>query len=204
MWGRKRSPALDRFLKSMNIGYIEWHDGLGYDLDALDRLEGKDREEAEKVLVPRAEKDWRDLEALERLGTSGALVAIVNARGSRNPEIRHRALQYGPPASAKEWEDGIVYGLEHAKSYSDGLMAIIDSAVAHPTTGVRAALWNLVRTPRREGAYHAAEALCRITGIAVENDEGQRALLLRFSGPASPARDEAAMELERLLARATP
>jgi len=29
------SPALIRFLKSMHIGYAEWHDGVGYDLNAL-------------------------------------------------------------------------------------------------------------------------------------------------------------------------
>jgi hypothetical protein len=36
------SPTLDKFLQSMKIGYVEWHDGIGYDLEALGELRGEE------------------------------------------------------------------------------------------------------------------------------------------------------------------
>lgn len=178
----------------MNIGYIEWHDGLGYDLDALDRLEGKDREEAEKVLVPRAEKDWRDLEALDRLGTPGAMAAIVKARGSRNPEIRLHALGYGPAAPEQEWEEAVVYGLARMKKYTDGLVYAFRAAINHPSEAVVAELWKVFLNRRRDGSYQAAERLCEIAGPDVKDE-----LLLDLVGPESSARNRAIERLRSLL-----
>lgn len=183
----------------MNIGYIQWHDGLGYDLEALDLLDDNDRAEAEKALLVRVEKDWRDLEALDRLATPAAIAAILRARGAKNPEIRLHALGYGPAATDQQWEAAIITALDKMRSYSDGLMLAFRSAIAHPTPGVLEALWRFVRADRREGTFHAGETIAQIAGLA--EDEDLRQLCLRLQGPDLPQKRAAIAELERITAR---
>lgn len=183
----------------MNIGYNEWHDGLGYDLEALDRLDARDREEAEKILIPRAEKDWRDLEALDRLSTPAANAAILRARNAKNPEIRLHAHGYGPLASELQWESAINYALGNMKIYTDGLVPAFNAAVAHPTPGVIDGLWKFIRQGGREGTYHAGETLTKIAGLP--EDESLRQLFLRLQGPNTPQRMAAIAELERVVSR---
>ena len=47
----------------MNIGYVEWHDGIGYDLDVLAQLSPDERIAAEDILVARCDRDWRALDS---------------------------------------------------------------------------------------------------------------------------------------------
>ena len=81
-------------MASTHIGYDEWHDGIGYDLDALGQLEGGERDEVQRWLLARANEDWRDLEALDALGSSAAKGAVRETlrTGSR------RATPGGGPA----------------------------------------------------------------------------------------------------------
>lgn len=79
---------LATFLASMNIGYDQWHDGIGYDLKALASLTGADRAEAERVLLKRGCADWRDVEALATLATPRAGAALAAALKSPDRVIR--------------------------------------------------------------------------------------------------------------------
>ena len=81
------SPEYLRFLASMHIGYMEWHDGTGYDLEALQSLCPEEKQQAESLLSNRL-SSFRDLEALDCLGTESALASMesavqVHRRGSR-------------------------------------------------------------------------------------------------------------------------
>jgi hypothetical protein len=51
----------------MQIGYMEWHDGIGYDLEALRELSNDEIKQIETLLVARKDQDWRDVEALAAL-----------------------------------------------------------------------------------------------------------------------------------------
>ena len=83
----------ERFRRSMDIGFEEWHDGIGYDLDALAEATPEDRTAIETLLVPRAGNDWRDVEALAALGTPGANRALADAFATAGPEIRVAILR---------------------------------------------------------------------------------------------------------------
>lgn len=76
LFGKKSSPALERFLQSMKIGHTEWHDGTGYDLKALRELSGEEVKQVENVLVSRKDWDWRDVEALAAVNTPWAIEAL--------------------------------------------------------------------------------------------------------------------------------
>ena len=82
--------ALERFAASMAIGYDEWHDGIGYDLTALAEASQAERGAIESLLLPRAEQDWRDVEALAALDTPAARVALLRALSPRSEVGRFR------------------------------------------------------------------------------------------------------------------
>ena len=187
----------------MNIGYKQWHDGIGYDLAALDELTKSDRGKVEKLLIPRAANDWRDLEALDRLGTPRAVQAILEVRKVKDPEMRLRAHHYGPDPSDAEWENAIVFALAQVEPFA-GLVLTMDSASLHPSPGVIEALLKCVREPGRSLAFHCAETLGRIAGfVDSPYDNKHRSLFMRFNAPDSEDRRQAIDELEHLCSKLT-
>lgn len=193
-----RPSAIQTFRESMSIDYEKWHDGIGYDLEALDRLDDQGRREAEGLLLPRATNDWRDLEALARLGTPIALAAVRNARSAESPEIRLYAHTYGPEPSPDEWDAAIAYALENAEPFA-GLVLAMRCASQHPSPAVIAALWRKVES-RTEISYHAAECLCTVGGVIEDEwDMSRRGLFLRLQAADSDDRQAAVEELASLL-----
>ena len=192
------SEAYKRFIGSMQIGYEQWHDGIGYDLAALDELSESERGDVGRILVSRAEKDWRDLEALDRLASSASIEAILKARKSPDPEIRLHAHEVGPAPSQEEWDEAILYSLPKVEPFA-GLSITIRCAVAHPSSAVREGLWAQIKDPASKIAYHCAEAIAHIERVtkSIYSDR-HRPLFLRLVGPASPDREEAVSEIERL------
>ena len=75
----------------MTIGQNEWREGIGYDLDALAGLPPEDRQAAEDLLVARRAADWRDLEALDHLGSPRALRELEAALRAASVDIRIEA-----------------------------------------------------------------------------------------------------------------
>ncbi len=194
------SKSLRQFEESMQIGYEQWHDGIGYDLEAIDQLTESEKKMVEGKLVPRAGNDWRDLEALDRLGTPSATVAILGVRQSGEPQIRLTAHQFGPEPSSSEWERAIMDSLAIAEITS-GLIQALNCAIEHPSEAVVALLWSKVRDPQSGVAYHCASALCCISGILESMyDDKYRKLFLRLVGPGTEDRSLAVRELERILA----
>lgn len=182
----------------MNIGYEQWHDGIGYDLEAIDELEGREREEAAQLLVPRADKDWRDLEALDRVGTPSAIEAILKVRKSKDPEMRLRAHHYGPTPTEEDWERAILDLLPTAEPYA-GLTVVMDTIREHPTPAVIRALWEQVRNPDSVNIYHSAAMLAEIAGVIDSvYDFTHRPLFLKLQEKGTESREQALKEFEVL------
>ena len=55
---------LQRFEKSMVIDYEKWHDGVGYDVDALRSASQAERKAIEQMVIHHSPRGWRDIEAL--------------------------------------------------------------------------------------------------------------------------------------------
>ncbi len=77
------SPAYRRFLASMTVTREMWHDGLGYDLEALDQFTPEERARIEPIL--RAGKDWRDAQALARLQPPAAAALLAQFHDTSLP-----------------------------------------------------------------------------------------------------------------------
>jgi hypothetical protein len=58
------TEAHQRFHASKTVGFDEWHDGEGYDLDAYAAMSAEDREAEAARIRGLSNPDWRDLEVL--------------------------------------------------------------------------------------------------------------------------------------------
>jgi hypothetical protein len=88
------SEAFEKFKKSMVIGYEEWHDGVGYDLDAFDAMRADEREKvvAELRAKARGDLDWREMELLGRENSKASFDRLRDELTGGSVENRARAL----------------------------------------------------------------------------------------------------------------
>jgi len=179
---RDPQTSFERFKDSMAIDYEKWHDGIGYDLDAIASASPSERKEIETLLLARGAKDWRDVEALAALKTAKANEAIVAAASGGSEEVRMAALDRAPELFPDtERTTAIVNALDSAVLYG-GLSATLQEARKHHPPEVVAAL--LRATLHREGevAYHCAATLLHIhQKIASRHGIEGRPFLLRFN-----------------------
>lgn len=182
-------------MASTDIGYEQWHDGVGYDLGALAELKDDERDEAERWLLARADRDWRDVEGLLALGSEQARGAVVDQLCHGMIEIRLVAARRLPedPAIEADREAAIVVGLGEATVMS-GLTTALDLATEHQTPAVMDALFRAALRDDREMAIHAAALLAFLHGKAKEPFDWDRGpFYLRF-GEDEPAVRRAAFE----------
>ena len=175
-------------MDSTEIGYEQWHDGVGYDLDSLEQLTGSERTSAEAWLVGRADRDWRDVEALVALGTERALEAVRRLLRTGTIELRLAAARELPddPAIGPDRDAAIVAGLAEAV-VGGGLTDALDLAEEHRSPAVIDALFRATLRDDREMAIHAAALLAFLHGKATEAfDWERRPFYLQF-GESDPA-----------------
>jgi hypothetical protein len=126
--------------------------------------------------------DWRDIEALQALGTPRALEAVQAAANHRNPEVRKAALRelVEPGEKTEEsLEDSVVRSLNDACSL--GGLAALDIAQQCPTPRVKKALLDCARLGSPEVRVNAAAMLLYVCGQAKEPfDWEQRPFFLQF------------------------
>jgi len=191
------SAAYERFKASMNVGYEQWHDGVGYDLDALDDLTDEERGEIETLLIARKDSDWRDAEALARLGSERAVAALRASIAGPNREVRLRAAERLRDAGhAVDLEALIVEALTHGE-LGDGLGPAEMLAEQHPTEAVKRALLVGALCAGDGRGVRFCALLFFLHGLAPEAfDWNQRPFFLKFTGaPDRPERREAFAEL---------
>jgi HEAT repeat protein len=200
------SPAYQNFLSSMEISYEDWHDGVGYDLEALKQITDPERDAVVKLLEERLETtpDWRDLEALAAIGTPEARQTIRKALEGGDIETRMRAAEelvaLGEEA---ELESVIIEGLG-TTSLGSGLSKAIDLAEEHPSARIQEALLDLSLNGNEDQRIQSAALALYLGGQADEAfDWDHRPFFLRFGDENRAIQIEAYLELCRRLG-ATP
>lgn len=176
-----KSPAYRQFIKSMKIGYLEWHEGTPYDLEALGELEPQEAQEIEKLLISRKNEDWRDAQALAKLGTARALTALEQSLQGPNREVRLMAGEYLYSIGRLPDLSAIIVEALQNGQLGEGLAEGERLAAEHASEPVKEALIS--------GALHAADGravrfaalLYYLHGISKEPfDWNHRPLFLRF------------------------
>ncbi|MBX7131941.1 MAG: hypothetical protein K1X67_04595 [Fimbriimonadaceae bacterium] len=191
----KMSELVDRFRASMNIDYEKWHDGIGYDIDLIPQMSPKEIAEVERIMLGRGVMDWRDLEALDALGTIRSLDLIDHTRAHGSAELKVHAMRYGRPLDAKATEDGIIEGLRNTEFYG-GLTQALDQAAESDSPRVQAELFRMARDKVGDGSYQAVAILyARFGKISSQWDFSRRDFFLRFVGPVTEDRKQAFLEM---------
>ena len=182
----------------MEIGYEEWHDGIGYDLDALDAMTPEERREAEELVIARHAADWRDVEALDRIGSERALAELEQGLHARSLEVRlsvARRLRERGRLDALALGRILVDALDQA-SAMNGLTRTLDLAAAHPTPAVRSKLLWCALHGGSDLRVHAAALVHFLHGCATsEFDWDHRPFYLRFADASLEERRAAYREL---------
>ena len=188
--------AAARFRRSMELDYVRWRDGDGYDLDAIAHASQADRAVIEALLLPRGVTDWRDVEALAALATPGALAALESAWSHGSARIRTAILRYSPDLIAEADRIHSLVEILETASLNQGLSQGIDLAAEfHPQPVINALLRGTLRRSG-EAAVNFAGLLMFLYGKARSTfDWDQRPFFTRFNTDNSQQRQTAFLEL---------
>jgi hypothetical protein len=192
---RQREPY-ERFLESMKIDFDKWHDGIGYDLEALDEMSSEERISTESMIISRSPWDWRDMEALAQLDTPRSRECLRTASKGGDREVRLAVVQFGADVLTEgEITAILIEALENA-DLSTGLSQALDLVEDDHPKEVEDALIDGVMSRKGDVAYHFASMLLFIHGkIESPYDLSMRPFLLRFNTDDEVERSSAYEEL---------
>jgi hypothetical protein len=187
---------LQRFEASMQIGFEEWHDGIGYDIEAIRRVSQAERDTIEQILINHSPRDWRDIEALAKINTKCARKTIKEARKNPNPIIRIAVTRFAPDLiTDNERSQSIIYALQKTEIFS-GFSNVLDEVEKHHPQEVKEALIKGLLNRKGDVAVHFAAMLFYLFGEAKEPfDWKQRPFFLRFNTEDRKERVEVFREL---------
>jgi hypothetical protein len=191
------SAAVERFLASMVIDYEKWHDGIGYDLDALKDCSASERTIVESKVSP--PQDWRDVEALASLGDLGSVSAEQALRAavhSSVSEVRLAVMRLAPDLVDDATRTTmLVRAIESAGSF-DGLDATLSQVEGFHPPAVIDALFRGLLTRDGTTACNYAGMLAFLHGRTKEPfDWSMRPLFLKFNTTDAAERQAAFREL---------
>jgi hypothetical protein len=187
---------LRRFEKSRIINYEKWHDGVGYDLDALREMSLAERQIIETKLIQEGLYGWRDVEALAELNSPRAQQALRAAMNHSKAEVRLAITRYAPELISRAQRTTTLVRSLHAAEFFGGLSEALDQVEEFHPPEVITALFE--GTLHREGevAVHFAAMLMFLHGKADEPfDMDQRPFFLRFNTSDRSEREAAFREL---------
>lgn len=177
----KKSP-LSRFIESMKIDYEKWHDGIGYDLEALKEANKEEREAIERILLNRNPPDWRDIEALAALDTPETRSALIVTTLRGINEVNMSVLRFAPELINDDLRTKLIVQALKTASFYYGLRQALEIVEKyHPEEVVQELFQGLLK---REGevAVHFAAMLFYIYGKAETSfDMEHRAFFLKFN-----------------------
>lgn len=199
LFGKKSSPAYEKFVQSMKIGYNEWHDGTGYDLKALRELSEDELKQAETLLISRKDKDWRDIEALAVLNTPRAVEALKECLQSPNIDVRLFAVRYLKEKNILDRVEEVLVNTLPSTKIGQGLTYALALAKDYPTEAIKQKLlWCSVHGNDDIRVHCAAMALFLYGKAASEFDVNQK-IVFKFGVKDKAKRIEAFPELCQIL-----
>jgi hypothetical protein len=190
------ATPLQRFDKSMVMDFEKWHDGIGYDIEAIKLASPAERAAIEQTLIKHSPRDWRDIEALAEIRTERAYQAIKQAINDPNPDVRVAVTRYAPNlVTDLERTRSIVDGLQNAELFG-GLSQVIDDVAEYHPQEVKEALITGLLNRKGDVAVLFAAMLFYIFGKANEPfDMAQRPFFLRFNTEDRAEREAVFLEL---------
>jgi hypothetical protein len=158
-----------------------WHDGIGYDLDTLDKLSDAEKKMVEQALIANSPRDWRDIEALARIDSPRAQKEVKAALKSHDNQVRQEAMrQLEVEPEPKERKRLLIRSLKNDVIFG-GLSQAIDEVPDFHPPAVVDTLFRGALNREGEAAVHFAALLMFLHGKAKEPfDWDHRPFFLRF------------------------
>jgi hypothetical protein len=198
----KSNLAKLRFLASMEMNHEKWHDGIGYDLAALDEMNEADRDSITDTLAT-LEEPWRSFEALARINSPKALAIINGALKHPSLEVRIVASRFARGADDAR-EQIIIEAIERSDLHG-GLSQALNQIEEFHTPRVIDALFRGLLRRGDAAAVNFAGMLLYLHGKANSAfGWDQRPLFLRFSADDLNERKRAFNELCNMIGRGPP
>ena len=160
--------SLQRFEASMQIGFEEWHDGIGYDIEAIRIASQAERDAIEQILIHHNPRDWRDIEALAEINTKCARETIKKAIKDPNPVVRIAVTRFTPYlVTDNERTQSLTDALKNTEPFW-GLSQVLAEVERYHPEEVKEAL--IIGSLNRKGevAVHFAAMLFYLFGKAKE------------------------------------
>lgn len=181
LFGKKNSPAVEKFLKSMEMDYQKWHNGDSYDLKALKELNAEELKQVEAVLIPRKDKDWRDVEALAEINTPTALEAVKACLESPNLEVRIFAAKFLKEKNITDRVEDVLLKTLPITKVGGGLVQALRLAKENPTETVKQKLiWCALHGNDTTRVHCAAMALF-LYGKAESEFDNKQKIIFSFN-----------------------
>jgi hypothetical protein len=173
---------LQRFEDSMQIGFEEWHDGIGYDIEAIRLASQAEREAIEQILINHSPRDWRDIEALAEINTKCARETIKEAIKDPNPVVRVAVTRFAPDLVTDiERSKSITDALQNIEIFSGLSQVLLEVERHHPKEVIEALIKGLLNR-KGDVAVHFVAMLFYLFEEAKEPfDWKQRPFFLRFN-----------------------
>ena len=172
---------LQRFEASIKIGFEQWHDGIGYDIEAIKIASQAELDAIEQILINHSPRDWRDIEALAELNTDCAHKTIKEAIKDSNPVVRIAVARFAPDLiTEKERSKSLIDALEKTEIF-DGLSQVLLEVEKYHPKEIKEALINGLLNRKGDVAVHFVAMLFYLCGESKEPfDWKQRPFFLRF------------------------
>lgn len=178
----------DRFMESMKIDYYKWHDGIGYDLDALNELTGNELKQVEDLLISRKDSDWRDVEALAALNTPFTVQALKDCLNSPNLECRLFAVRFLKEMNIEDRIEEVVVKTLAQTAIGNGLTYALYLAKTYPTEKIRKEILRCALIGNDDIRVHSAAMALFLYRKAKTDFDADQKIVFEFHEKDLPAR----------------
>ena len=178
------------------MDFEKWHDGIGYDIEAIKAASPAERTAIEQMLINHTPLDWRDIEALAEINTEKAREILKQAINDPDPDVRVAVTRYTSGlVSDNARTRSIVDALKNAEIFG-GLSQVLDDVETYHPDEVKEALIDGLLKRKGDVAVLFAAMLFYIYGKADEPfDMAQRPFFLRFNTEDKAEREAVFLEL---------
>jgi len=177
------STAMTRFFNSMKIGYIEWHDGISYDLEALQEFSTDELDYIETLLISRKDEDWRDVEALAVLRSPAAIQALKDCLESPNYDCQLFAVRYLKEMNILDRVDQVVVTTLPLTKIGEGFSLALALAKEYPSDAIKhIVLWCCLNGNESIRVLCAAMALY-LYGMTTDYYDTSHQIVFEFHEP---------------------
>lgn len=189
----------ERFYASMNIGFYEWHEGIGYNLDVLKELSSDEIKTVEQLLISRKDKDWRDVEALAALRTEAAIQALRDCLESPNLECRLFAVRYLKELGIEDHVEDVVMRTLPETRIGEGMTYALHLARDYPTDGIRNTVLRCALFGNDSIRVHCAALTLLLFGKARTEVKSYQSIVYEFNNKDLDARMNSFKHLCRII-----